>query len=176
MKRSADISEDGRLRWTLTREWRRETGSALFVMLNPSTADAEKDDPTIRNIIDRAYNWGFGKLVVVNLFPIRSSSPDAAFAWMQTVGSNADAEGNERIIRDEARKAGIVICAWGGTHWAQAKGQRMWSMLRSLDVETFCIGRTKNGYPKHPLARGRHRVPVNTHYQPWRPWEEEYDG
>lgn len=147
----------------------------LFVMLNPSTADAEKDDPTIKNIIDRTYNWGFGKLVVVNLFPIRSSSPSVAKEYAQTRVLSDERFQNRRRIRKEARKAGIVICAWGGSPFAVDAGERIWSLLRMSNIETFCIGTTKSGAPKHPLARGTHRVPVNTHYQPWRPWEEEYD-
>ena len=187
MERSADISADGRLRWTLARDW-SGGGSAsitallhpkeyversvLWIMLNPSTADASVDDPTIKNIIERTHNWGFGKLVVVNLYPIRSSSPSVAKGYAQTSVFRGEREQNGRRIRNEARRASLVVAAWGSSPFAVDMGQRVWSMLNGCRIDLYCIGTTKSGAPKHPLARGANRVPVNIHYQPWQPWED----
>ena len=63
----ATLSPCGRYRYRLTRRW-GDGGAVAFVMLNPSTADAEKDDPTIRRCIGFAREWRFGRLIVVNLF------------------------------------------------------------------------------------------------------------
>ena len=74
MKRSAEISECGKYRWWLRRRW-ADGPVVCFVMLNPSTADAEQDDPTIRRCIGFAQAWGCGALEVRNLFPFRATNP-----------------------------------------------------------------------------------------------------
>ena len=74
MERAADISSDGLYRWTLRRRW-GDGDDVVWVMLNPSTADANKDDPTLRRIIQFSDGWGYGGLLVVNLLPFRSSNP-----------------------------------------------------------------------------------------------------
>lgn len=74
VERFADISDCGRYRWRLSRRW-DDGPQACFVMLNPSTADGLDDDPTVRRCVRFARGWGYGELVVVNLFPYRATDP-----------------------------------------------------------------------------------------------------
>lgn len=74
VKRAASISECGTYRWTLQRRW--AAGERVcWIMLNPSTADAERDDPTVLRCMAFSRSWGYGGLIVVNLYPFRSSKP-----------------------------------------------------------------------------------------------------
>jgi len=75
VKGSASISRDGRYRYALRRVWDPRNPSVLFIGLNPSTADHQQDDPTIRRCIRFARDWGFGELIAANLFAFRTKSP-----------------------------------------------------------------------------------------------------
>lgn len=83
---SAVISECGSYRYRLERVWEAEKDRVAFIMLNPSTADASKDDPTIRRCIGFAKAWGFGGLIVGNLFALRSTDPKALYGHKDPVG------------------------------------------------------------------------------------------
>lgn len=108
LRRSADFSSCRTWRYTLIREWDDQKPRLLFVLLNPSTADAEKDDPTNRRGIGFASRWGFGSVVFVNLFAIRS--PDS-----KTIKQVSDPIGpeNDHYIERESSRANKIICAWG---------------------------------------------------------------
>lgn len=77
MERAAEFSGCGRYRYSLRRRWADGGPPACWIMLNPSTADAEKDAPTIRRCIGFSKAWGHNALVVVNLFALRSTDPTA---------------------------------------------------------------------------------------------------
>lgn len=148
--RGADLSPCGRYRYRLWRRW-GSGDSALFVMLNPSTADADIDDPTIRRCIGFARRWGFGGLEVVNLYGARATDPDEIDAWHDPIGRD-----NDRAILDAAARAALLVCAWGATV------RRLRFLARGLDRERevldllaghrlHCLGTTKGGHPRHPL-------------------------
>jgi hypothetical protein len=108
MKRDAVISKCGKYRYSLVREWDESKGKVLFIMLNPSIADAEVDDPTIKRCISFSKNWGYGGLMVANLFAYITPYPKELFAYKYPEGNN-----NRKYIEQMMRKCEIVICAWG---------------------------------------------------------------
>lgn len=149
---SAVISDCGRYRYTLEREWMTGRGTCLFVMLNPSTADARKDDPTIGRCIKFAQRWGFQKLTVGNLYAFRATDPKQMLATVNRTGPM-----NDPWLGLLAREADQIICAWG----ANAEPARAAEVVATLSAHrpVECLGTTADGSPKHPLARGRHRIP-----------------
>lgn len=160
---TAIISECGTYRYLLTR-WTRTllshtlpmaNGSLLLLMLNPSTADASKNDPTIRRCISLAERLGAADLTVVNLFAYRATKPKALKEAL-VAGEDIIGPENDDYIRYAVENADKVVCAWGrnGMHYTQ----RVARVLMILDgVELWCLGETKDEHPKHPLM-----VPNNT--------------
>jgi len=116
----------------------------VFVMLNPSTADAEQDDPTIRRCAGFARAWGFGGMTVVNLFAFRATDPARLRRARDPVGRD-----NDHHIATAARGAGMVVLAWG-VHGALDGRDRVVAALLA-DVRPRCLGTTRGGYPRHPL-------------------------
>ncbi|MCU1279184.1 MAG: hypothetical protein JWM53_2730 [bacterium] len=126
-------------------------GIALFIMLNPSTADALKDDPTVRRCIGYARAWGCGELFVENLFAFRSTDPRYLTAVRDPVGP----QNNDYIIGAACRaheSGGVVVAAWGvhGGHLDQDR--KVMSLLtETLGIKVQCLGTTVEGFPRHPL-------------------------
>lgn len=144
--KGAVISGCGRYRYQLTREW--GTGRAVcFVMLNPSTADASIDDPTIRRCIGFAKRLGGSKLVVVNLFAYRSTDPSALSAQEDPEG-----EDNQHWIDTSVNGSSTVAAGWGVLKppLPQSISRRI-ERLRSRAEKLWCLGKTKAGHPRHPL-------------------------
>ena len=113
-------------------------------MLNPSTADAVRDDPTIRRCIGFARAWGYRRLVVTNIFALRATLPSALRGAADPVGPR-----NDRYILRAARDADRVVCAWG-VHGALGNREaEVLALLRDLALEN--LGLTQGGYPRHPL-------------------------
>jgi len=159
MERYADISHNGRYRWSLIRRW-AEGPAVCWIMLNPSTADEQVDDPTIRSVVARSKGWGFGAAVVVNLYQIRSSDPKRARHWAAVEREPNEMRVNLAGIRECARRCDRIIAAWGAHPWARPWASVVVDVLRAEGRQVWCLGKTKSGAPIHPLARGRHRVPV----------------
>jgi hypothetical protein len=147
MIRDAWISEDGRYRYRLKRTWIPSTTPVVFVMLNPSTADATVDDPTVRRCVAFAKAWGFGGMVVVNLYALRATNPKALWADPDPVGPYNDRE-LTAVAQSAAALQFPVIAAWG----ANARPDRV-AAVRALPgmSNLRCLGTTKGGAPKHPL-------------------------
>ena len=139
MIRHAVVSSCGQYRYSLERHW-TAAEPAVFVMLNPSTADGTHDDPTIRRCIGFARSWGFGGLRVLNLFAYRSTNPRNLVLVEDPVGP-----ANDAYLREAAR-GGELICAWG----AYPAPERV-EFLRSLGARLSAISLTKAGSPAHPL-------------------------
>lgn len=145
---SAVISDCGRYRYKLTRQipqpirWVRP---CLFIMLNPSTADAEQDDPTIRRCIRFAKREGCTRLTVVNLFALRATDP-------MELRKAEDPEGpfNDGYLLgaiEEHLKTGVVVAAWGADPFATRRAEWLRNQIPPIE----CLGITKSGAPKHPL-------------------------
>ena len=122
-----------------------DKGTALFVMLNPSTADAKLDDPTIRRCRGFAKSWGCNGLTVANLYALRSTDPKKLWLSDDPVGPN-----NDYWLRKLANEHMDVVCAWG----ANAKPdrvERFCSIMKKADARLWSLGTTKSGAPRHPL-------------------------
>ena len=148
MIKGAIISKCKRYRYRLTRHWDADRRALPFVMLNPSTADADIDDPTIRRCIGFAKREGAGGIVVVNLFAFRATSPVDMFAEPERVGPHNEEHLTEVGATSVAVKMPIV-CAWG----AHGKATAQWAvdLFRRQGANLVCLGKTQNGNPRHPL-------------------------
>lgn len=152
---SAVISECGRYRYELTRRW--GPGPLLeFIMLNPSTADASVDDPTIRRCIAFAKRWGYGGIVVRNLYAYRATHPEELVNVDDPIGP----ENRDYLSRTEAD---CTIVAWGADPAAVGwwNGYPFaWQRTVIQRPALFCLGANSNGSPKHPLYVSADRTPV----------------
>lgn len=159
---SAVFSPCGMYRYRLRREWLTGSGSVCWVMLNPSTADAAVDDPTIRRVVGFSQRWGFQAAEVVNLYAYRTPYPkdlrDAAEVGVDIVGSD-----NDRHIVDAAYDARRVVTAWGANEPANSPRVRaVVGLLAELGV--WRIGCCGGGQPRHPLI-----VSYGAPLEPWEP-------
>lgn len=141
----AIISECGRYRYRLARRW-GPGPAVLFIMLNPSTADAEQDDPTIRRCVGYAKALGAGSLEVVNLFALRATDPNELARDVAPVGP-----ANNSHIWEAAQRAEMVICAWGAHPEARHRARQVVDLLHAAGARPMCLRRTKAGHPAHPL-------------------------
>jgi hypothetical protein len=119
--------------------------TALFVMLNPSTADAQLDDPTIRRCRGFAKLWDCNGLAVANLYALRSKEPAALWSHPDPVGPD-----NDDYLWNFARECGDVVCAWGSNARPE-RAARVASIMRDAGARLWCLGTTKDGSPRHPL-------------------------
>lgn len=142
---TATISEDGRYRYDLGRRW-DEGPRVLWIMLNPSIADADIDDPTIRRCLGFTRAWGYGGLVVVNLFAMRATDPRELYTADDPVGPE-----NDEYLRRHAAGAGLVVAAWGSHGWLHGRDADVRKILDELNVTARCLGHTNAGAPRHPL-------------------------
>lgn len=145
--KSAVISTDGLYRYQLTRRW-GVSGSLSFVMLNPSTADADVDDPTIRRCIGFAKRENYGGIKIYNLFAFRATKPSDLYKASDPVGED-NRMWLKAMLRDS--KHGLpVICGWGA-HEARGEDQWLRSKAEYFGAALHCLGCTKSGAPRHPL-------------------------
>jgi hypothetical protein len=147
----AMFSPDRTYRYLLTRTW--GNGSVVaWVMLNPSTADAFTDDPTIRRC--RAFTRRFlpdaGGLTVVNLYALCATDPAALLNHPDPVGPDAD-EYLTAPARTGSALATLFIAAWGTGGARNGRGDHAARLLREVGVDLMCLGVTKDGHPRHPL-------------------------
>jgi hypothetical protein len=139
---TADI--DGPYRYSLTRTWDTELARCLWVMLNPSKADAVDDDPTMVRCVGFAQGWGYGGIEIVNLFALISTDPKALKTATDPVGPRNDA-----AILAAVGRAGLVVCAWGPPGKLNGRDRAVGRLL--ANVRTHAVSRTKAGFPGHPL-------------------------
>jgi hypothetical protein len=144
MTGGAAFSRDGRYRYRLWRRWDRSRPAIAFCMLNPSTADARRDDPTIRRCIGFARHWGYGGIEVVNIFALRATDPRALRSARDPVGPRNDA-----FMRRAAARSPVVI-AWG-VHGALRDRESAALKLFGARSRLLALGRTRSGAPRHPL-------------------------
>ena len=142
----AVFSECRRWRYLLWRRWDESLPVANFLMLNPSTADEFKLDPSCTRARVYAERWGYGALIVTNLFGWRATDPEEMKAVRDPVGP-----GNDRAILRAARESALVVCAWGnhGAHLGRSSAVR--ALLEKGGIAPRFLRMNGSGEPAHPL-------------------------
>lgn len=152
----ARFSTCRRFRYKLDRIWnKRRGGCVLFVGLNPSTADARRDDPTIRRMARFAFDWGFGGMTVCNLFALRATDPRQLKRAVDPIGP-----ANNAILAREVRQAALVVACWGNHGTLRGRAGEAIELLTRQAPSLFCLSTTRSGQPKHPLYLSRETRPV----------------
>lgn len=144
--KGAQFSPCGKYRYKLWRIWEPSKPTCLFILLNPSTADEEENDPTVERCERRAKLMGFGGLIVCNLFAFRATNPEVMKAQEDPIGPK-----NDSVIAAEADLAGMVVCGWGedGKHLNRSK--TVLGTLLHLKISVHYLRMNKSGEPGHPL-------------------------
>ena len=146
VRKLAHISKCGRYRYRLDRYWGTSPRIG-FVMLNPSTADAELDDPTIRRCMGFARREGAGGIIVCNVYAFRATNPKELWGQRDPHGPE-----NDDVLRELGRWAASVnapiVCAWGALG---NNSNRHTALLMAAGARLVCLGKTKDGHPRHPL-------------------------
>lgn len=140
----AAFSPDRNYRYALWRRWEQNAPYALFIGLNPSTADEREDDHTIRRCKRFAADWGYGAVYMANLFALRATDPKIMLAHDEPIGPD-----NDVWLQDLARGAGVIVGAWGAHGGHMQRDERVMTLLDAHKL--MCLGTTKDGKPRHPL-------------------------
>ena len=158
MKKDAIISTLGQHRYCLTRTWDEDKGKVLFIMLNPSTADAEKDDATTTRCINYSKRWGYGGIMIGNIYPFRAKRPKDLRKWIDTDKDAAFETTviNQAYVGNMATCTDLIVCAWGCNYKG---GIPEWiDNLGRLHYLELCDDGVT---PKHPLGNlSKDLVPI----------------
>lgn len=158
---TAVISNCGQFRYRLERQVSLYGETAAVIMVNPSTADAANDDPTIRRIIGFAKSFGWSRVIVGNLFAYRTPNVRQLAHIPDPVGPD-NAEHLARILME----AHHTVVAWGPTsklpRALRQEWRRLQALANSLDRELLCLGTAADGHPRHPLM-----LPKDATIEPW---------
>ena len=155
MKHETIFSEDRVYRYTLWRDFECDdifqpprffNSFVQFIGLNPSTADENNDDPTIRRCIQFAKDWGYGSFCMTNLFAFRATDPRVMKLHKWPIGAD-----NTNQIMDVAGEAGLIVAAWGRDGSHMGRGEQVLSALASIGKSVYHLGLNGDGTPKHPL-------------------------
>jgi len=150
----AVLSDCESYRYLLWRRWNDSFPIISWIMLNPSTADASIDDPTIRRVINFSKRWGFGSCYIANLFALRATDPRELLKHSDPIGP----ECNKHIV-EAVRISSKLICGWGVHGSLQGRDSDVLSILECGAVP-YHLGLTKGGYPRHPLYLASDTEPV----------------
>ncbi len=153
----ANLSSDLKHRFTLTRVWSKNDGIVAFIGLNPSTADSNEDDPTIRRCKRFARDWGYGGIVMLNLFSSRHTDPKE----LKTC-SEPNISVSDYYLFDWVKEASLVVAAWGVHGSFRERDSQVKRHLKYLAEQVYCLGKTKDGLPRHPLY-----VPASKQLEPY---------
>lgn len=156
---SATFSPCGTYRYDLRRSWQPSTRPLIVIACNPSKADAVRPDHTVTKLLKWATEWGCGSLIVLNVFALRSTDPNALYACADPVGPENDATIMHVL---EAHPAARLLFAWGNHGAFRNRGRIVAEMVRPLHDMPECFGVCANGEPMHPL-----RLPYALRPQPF---------
>ena len=157
--KKATISDCGKYRYELHREWDKSKKKVLFVMLNPSTADGLNNDLTTIRCINFAKKWGYGGIMIGNIYPFRAKRPKDLRKWLDEAKLTADfnaAHENIKHVEGMAKQADMIVCAWGCNHpgipeWVDELGDLFYLELCKDNIT-----------PKHPLGNlSKDAIPTN---------------
>lgn len=165
----AVFSPDRRFRYVLTRDLGHAWQRVLVVVgLNPSTADASSNDPTIRRLIGFARSWNCGMLVMLNAYAYRATDPSDMWAVeREHEAGYIVGERNDAVIAGMLKHVativptGVAVAAWG-THVKPARVEQLQCLAAVAGVQWQCLGHNAAGSPKHPLY-----VPRTAPLVPW---------
>lgn len=147
----AVFSECERYRVLLSRRWHSETalpGYVLWIGMNPSTADAKFDDPTVKKERKFTNRWGYAHYVKCNVMDYRATKPK----MLLEPGAIPCSEENLKTIIEAAKGASLVVLAFGAPHKKlRIYGERVVDELTKIGIPLFCLAHTKDGLPAHPL-------------------------
>lgn len=192
--RSAVI--EGPYRWSMTRAWGAGP-TILWTLFNASDADGKRDDPTTLRMMGFSYRWGFGAMIVTNVYPFIASKPKDLHAWRRTFehkeyerlgmpnwednidrGSWAAFHHNQRLISRVIADDMVCVAAWGLGPTGSDLEHFLAGIEMKVEDEEFgivrippnwhCLGTTADGSPIHPLARGRNRIPDDAVLKMWK--------
>jgi hypothetical protein len=142
----AQFSSCRRWRYLLWRRWDAKKPLANFLMLNPSTADEFKLDPSCTRARNYVEQWGFGGILITNIFGWRATDPADMKAAREPVG-----RGNDAAILEAARAARLVVCAWGNHGAHRERAANVVHLLRAKAIELNYLQMNGSGQPAHPL-------------------------
>jgi hypothetical protein len=161
-RRSAEFSDCRKYRYRLDRVWDEASPPLAFGMLNPSTADHERNDATIERCERRARSLGFGSLIVWNLFAFRATDPRSLKRQLDPIGPRND-DFIQSILTECRTRGGGVIVGWGIYGQLFGRHLQVLEMARGLQVDLMCLGITNSGQPKHPLYISYQKSPFAWH-------------
>jgi hypothetical protein len=146
----ATYSPDKQCRYTLgrviTENVNLKPKRILWIMLNPSTADAFVLDPTLTRCYGFSKYWGFTEMIITNIFAFRSTDPKKLSEVFDPVGVS-----NDRILQAAFRDADAIVLAWGADPMVSRRKALVMEMLKRASCPIYCLGVNKDGSPKHPL-------------------------
>lgn len=142
MKKTARLSDCRTYRYELWRTWDESKPYAMFIGLNPSTADETEDDPTIRRCINFAKSWGYGGLCMANLFAYRATQPEDMKKASDPIGDK-----NDETLILLAQNAGVIVGAWGNDGVFLSRSEDVRALIPEINV----LKVNKSGEPAHPL-------------------------
>lgn len=144
MERNAIIDSTGKYRYSLSRTWDTNLEKIIFILLNPSTADAYVDDNTVKKCIKFAETWKFGSLEIVNLFAYRATDPRVLITVDEPIGKE-----NDRYILESVKNANKIVVGWGNKCCFSSRDIDVLNLLSNYKL--YCLDINKTGKPKHPL-------------------------
>lgn len=161
---SAQFDATGTYRYSLHRRWAAAGPNVAFIMLNPSRADAQQDDPTLRACTQFAQRWQYGSLTVVNLFAYRTPHPRLLKTAAAPIGPE-----NDRYLLAAAQAADRIVLAWGNEGGLWERDRAVLNLLLTHHQKLFCLSRNRTGHPRHPLYVRRDTTPTRFTPQPDHP-------
>lgn len=151
LKNTAQLSPCRQYRYALWRTWDNAKPRAMFIGLNPSTADENNDDPTLVRCMNFARDWGYGSVCTANLFAYRATAPADMKAATDPVGQD-----NDQWLKKLADEAGLIVAAWGNDGAFMDRS----SQVRALIPGMHCLKMNQSGEPAHPLYQRADTRPV----------------
>ena len=146
LESEAIFSPDRKYRYKLSRTWDDDEPKVAFIMLNPSVADENANDPTVSRCVRYAMDWGYGTLIVGNLFAIVSTDPKEI--WKNEIGHDPVGPENDRYLMEINTEADLTVVAWGNHGVYNNRGKQVLKILSN----PHCLEMNRvTGEPAHPL-------------------------